>query len=229
MASGTQAGRVERLFTDRARVWDALYDGRQGPVARLVDRHFRRDIYERYALTFAELSADLPSSTILDVGCGTGVYCVEALRRGAAKVTGIDVSRQMIAHARARAAANGCEGKTEFLCSEFPSGSLTGRHFNFAIVMGVMDYVGDPRPFLAELRRLVTGRAVLSFPGRHWFREPLRRYRYKLLRRCAVYGYGESEIHSLCLDAGFERATIRRLDHSGICYIVTAHPSAQNG
>lgn len=222
-----QAERVERLFAKRARAWDSVYDGRQGPVARLVDRCFRRDIYERYELTFAELGAELHSSTVLDVGCGAGVYCVEAIRRGARKATGIDVSREMIARARARAVAHGCDDKLEFVSSEFPSEMLTGQRFQFAIVMGVMDYVADPTLFLTELRRLVTGRAVLSFPGRHWLREPLRRYRYRVLRRCAVYGYDEEEIQNACRNAGFERVVIRRLDHSGICYITTAYALPQ--
>ena len=222
-----QSKLVERLFEERARVWDSLYDGRQGPVTRLIDRCFRRDIYERYELTFSELGPDLHSSTVLDVGCGAGVYCVEAVRRGARKVTGIDVSQEMITRARARLVARGYDDKSEFVCSEFPSEILSGRRFEFAIVMGVMDYVADPTLFLAELRRLVMRRAVLSFPGRHWLREPLRRCRYRILGRCAVYGYDEREIRSACLSAGFARVAIRRLDHSGICYITTAHSVPQ--
>lgn len=226
-AGENQAERVQKLFAEHARAWDALYDGRRGPIARLLDRHFRRDIYERYELTFAELGADLQSSTVLDVGCGTGVYCVEAARRGATKVTGIDISPVMIARAQARAAAYGFDDRSEFVCSEFPSKILAGRQFQFAIVMGVMDYVAEPSLFLAELRRVVTGRAVLSFPGRHWLRERLRRHRYRILGRCAVYGFDEREIRTACLSAGFAGVTIRRLDHSGICYITTAYSFLQ--
>lgn len=55
---------------------------------------------ERY--TIAELLGDLRDRTVLDLACGKGVYAREFKRSGAAAVTGVDLSAQMIALAEAK-------------------------------------------------------------------------------------------------------------------------------
>jgi tRNA (mo5U34)-methyltransferase len=45
------------------------------------------------------LPADLSGKSVLDVGCNGGFYCVEAKRRGAARVLGIDGQRQHVRQA----------------------------------------------------------------------------------------------------------------------------------
>ncbi|MBI2524627.1 MAG: class I SAM-dependent methyltransferase [Candidatus Rokubacteria bacterium] len=221
-----QAERVSTFFSDFAGTWDTLYGGRRNAFWRLVDRTLRRDIYERYEETFKRLGADLSGRTVIDIGCGTGTYSLEAARRGAGRVVGLDIAPGMVAHARARARTLGVDDVCEFVDAEFPDGcppGVAGAVFDYGVVMGVMDYVADAPRFLARLRPLVGRCAVLSFPGRHWFREPARRLRYRLLGRCAVYGYDEAAIMEASLAAGFRRLDIHRIDHSGICYIVTAH------
>lgn len=42
----------------------------------------------------------LHGQAVLDAGCGSGRYMLHALRRGAARVTGVDFSSQMLAQAR---------------------------------------------------------------------------------------------------------------------------------
>lgn len=39
-------------------------------------------------------------SSVLDIGCGTGLLCLELKRQKDCKVTGIDLSRRMLEHAR---------------------------------------------------------------------------------------------------------------------------------
>src|SRR5205814_639765 len=64
---------------------------------------------------------------------------------------------------------------------------------DFAIVMGVMDYVQDAAAFLKALHSVVRISAAISFPSRHWFRTPVRKVRYQL-RKCPVYFYDEKQI-----------------------------------
>lgn len=61
----------------------------------LLFRHY----IERY--TVVELLGDLRDRTVLDLACGEGVYAREFKRSGAAAVTGVDLSAQMIALAEA--------------------------------------------------------------------------------------------------------------------------------
>jgi 2-polyprenyl-3-methyl-5-hydroxy-6-metoxy-1,4-benzoquinol methylase len=220
-----QGQRVSRFFTDFAETWDTLYGGRRGAVAQFLDARFRRDIYERYEHTFAALRDVLRGKSVLDIGCGSGIYCAEAARLGANRVVGLDVSSGMVDLARQRYAGNNEDSVCEFICAPFPPRDALRETFDYGIVMGVMDYVADPVPFLTALRQHVRDFAILSFPGRHWLREPVRRARYRLLGRCEIYGYDEAQIREACRVAGFGRVDIVVLPHSGICYIVRAYAS----
>ena len=224
-AAAGQAADVRRFFSAFAPQWDSLYGGKRNLFWRVFDHVLRRDVYERYKLTFEALGEDLSGLTVLDVGCGSGIYSFEAARRGAARVVGIDVADDMIALAQSRRSDERDRGACEFIATEFPSPTplpALSAPFDHAIVMGVMDYVENAGTFLTALRPLVRRTAVLSFPGRHWLRGPLRQYRYQVLGRCAVHNYEEAAIRDACLRAGFRQVSIRRLNHSGICYIVTA-------
>ena len=221
----SQGDDVRRFFSAFAAQWDSLYGGRRNVFWRAFDHAFRRDVSERYQLTFEQLDMDLTGTTVLDIGCGSGIYCLEAVRRGAARVVGIDIADDMIALARERCAQEGRGDVCEFVIGEFPPKraiphlSMT---CDYAIVMGVMDYVPDANAFVAALRPLVRRSAIISFPGRHWLRGPLRQYRYRALGRCAVYNYDQASVVAACTGAGFRKVQVKRLPHSGICYIVSA-------
>lgn len=221
-----QNERLREFFSSFADTWDTLYGGKRNIVQRWFDRRLRRDIYERYEFTFKRLGSDLSNKTILDIGCGSGIYSLEAARRGAESVVGVDVADQMVSLANDRSSALGFGSRCAFVRTIIPPdcdiASLEST-FDYAIVMGIMDYVEDEVDFLAWCRKHVRGFAVISFPGRHWFREPLRRYRYRLSGRCNIYGYDEVGIRASCSRAGFSHVDICRLDHSGICFLVTAH------
>ncbi len=77
-----------------------------GQVYDTIAEHYReskwllfRHFIERY--TLVELLGDLRDRTVLDLACGEGVYARQFKRSGAAGVTGVDVSEQMIALAEA--------------------------------------------------------------------------------------------------------------------------------
>lgn len=55
------------------------------------------------------LLPDLRGLAVLDMGCGVGGNCAEFIRRGAARVVGIDISEKMLAEARARNSRPGIE------------------------------------------------------------------------------------------------------------------------
>ncbi|HLB38413.1 MAG TPA: methyltransferase domain-containing protein [Gemmatimonadales bacterium] len=218
---------VRQFFSDFAETWDSLYGGKRNAFWRAFDSLFRRDVYQRYQFTFERLGPDLRGKSVLDIGCGSGTYCFEAARRGAARVIGVDVADDMIAHARSGSQALGLQAACEFIRSPFPPETplpALQRTYDYGIAMGVMDYVADATGFLRSARPLITEALFLSFPGRHWLRAPLRRYRYRLLRRPDVYTYDEATIRQGCEGAGFGSADILRLDHSGICYLVSARP-----
>jgi 2-polyprenyl-3-methyl-5-hydroxy-6-metoxy-1,4-benzoquinol methylase len=221
-----QQAKAGEFFSGFAAKWDSLYGGKRNLFWRLLDNWLRRDIQERYQLTFERLGPDLRGQTVLDIGCGSGIYCFEAARRGADRVVGIDFAEGMISLARQDCSRLGLEAACEFICGPFPPPDSSTKgldSFDYAIVMGVMDYVADPLAFLTALRPLVRKFAVIAFNAHHWFRAPLRYYRYKLLGRCEVYTYDEEQVRGLLAKAGFDELDILRLHHSGGSYIVTAY------
>src|SRR5215472_13533215 len=58
-----------------------------------------------------------PGTSVLDVGCGVGRWCLELAQRGA-RVTGHNVSPSMIAQATKRAAQEGVIERSRFLVQD---------------------------------------------------------------------------------------------------------------
>jgi 2-polyprenyl-3-methyl-5-hydroxy-6-metoxy-1,4-benzoquinol methylase len=214
--------RAARFFDGFAESFDTLYDGRRTSFMQWLDRHLRSDMFIRFSRSFDALG-DLRGHSVLDVGCGSGPYVVEALKRGAGHVTALDPAPGMLALVRKRlaAAGQGLTPRCSLVEGMFP-GAPVDRH-DHAIVMGVMDYVADPQAFLTALAPLVSVSAVVSFPSKHWFRTPFRAFRYRL-RRCPVYFYDEAAIRRLCAAAGFKTVSIYKIPGAGMDYHVCVKP-----
>jgi len=209
------------VFFDRfAQTFDTLYEGRRGRLMRCIDRHFRSDIYVRFARTF-EVFGDLAGKTVLDIGCGSGVYVIEALRLGAERVVALDPAPGMLELVRSRLRSAALESRCELVLGAFPE--VSSQPADHAIVMGVMDYVKDAEGFLRGLRAVVRTSAAASFPSKHWLRTPLRKVRYAL-RSCPVYFYDPPQIEALGRAAGFHSVDIYKIPGAGMDYHVTLRP-----
>lgn len=213
---------VGAYFDRAATDFDTFYDRQRSTMMRWVDRKFRSDMFERFRLTFEALEP-LAGATVLDVGCGSGPYVVEAARRGSRRVVGLDMAEGMLELARKRAERAGVSQACSFCLGTFPQDALQ-ETFDCAMVMGVMDYVPDPASFLAALARQIRRRAVLSFPSRHWFRTPLRKVRY-WLKRCPVYFFDRPQIERLMRDAGFVDVGVVKIPGAGMDYVATGSPA----
>lgn len=210
--------KVRTYFDKTAVSFDTFYDKKRSSFMQWVDRKYRSDIFERFRLAFEALDP-IVDKTVLDIGCGSGPYVVEAARRGCKRVAGLDIVQAMLDLARQRAETAQCIERCQFILGTFPQDALPEK-FNYAIVMGVMDYIADPLNFLTVLAQQVTDRAVLSFPSKHWFRTPLRKFRY-WLKRCPVYFYEPKQIEDLSKAAGFSNTKIEKIPGAGMDYFVT--------
>jgi len=209
------------FFNGFAETFDSIYDQKRNRFMRWVDCTFRSDMFIRYALTFEALG-QLKGSTVLDIGCGSGPYVIEAFKRGASRVTGLDPAPNMLALVRQRLHQHDIDKNQYALHAGTFPGVVVEPH-DFAIVMGVMDYVADPQSFLNALRPLVTRLAVVSFPSEHWFRTPFRKLRYRL-RQCPVYFYDDARIRRLCSAAGFTQIRIQKIPGAGMDFHVCLRP-----
>jgi phosphatidylethanolamine/phosphatidyl-N-methylethanolamine N-methyltransferase len=118
---------------------------------------FYDDIFGRVsrAARFRAIDAvnALPGEHVLEVGVGTGLalphYSLEK------RVTGIDLSADMLARARARVEEEGLVQVEALLELDAEATGLPSGSFDIAAVMFVASVVPNPRELLAELKRVV--------------------------------------------------------------------------
>ncbi|RFU39938.1 class I SAM-dependent methyltransferase [Actinomadura logoneensis] len=108
---------------------------------------------------------DVRGAAVLDLGCGSGAYTRLVRQRGAARVSGLDVSEGMIAHARAREAAHPLG--VEYFLGDLPD-RLAGA---FDLVLGV--YVLPYAATRAELGGLCATAARALRPGGRFVTLPI--------------------------------------------------------
>ena len=209
------------FFDSFAETFDTFYDGKRSPVMQWIDRRYRHDMFERFALTFERLG-DLNGKRGVDIGCGSGPYVAESLKRGAAHVVALDPAPGMLDLTRKRVEKLGRLEAITLVEGYFPA-KLPPAPFDFAIVMGVLDYVADPVSFLGALRGILNGRAAISFPSKHWLRTPIRKIRYRL-RRCPVYFYDDAAIRTIGRQAGFGSVEVIKISGAGMDYHVCMAP-----
>src|SRR5438309_2337593 len=87
--------KVRDHFHDDAERFDSIYGEKKGLFQKFVDDYWRGVVQKRLELNVAKLQP-LKGKKILDVGCGSGRFCIEFAKGGAAKVVGIDFAEAMI-------------------------------------------------------------------------------------------------------------------------------------
>ena len=100
------------------------------------------------------MPAGLQGRSVVDAGCGSGRYLLHALERGAARVTGVDLSPQMLARAGAELGL-----RTRAAEVALTQGSLTALPIpdgaaDLTICGLVLGHLEQLEPALAELRRV---------------------------------------------------------------------------
>jgi cyclopropane-fatty-acyl-phospholipid synthase len=113
-----------------------------------------------------------PGQRVVEAGCGWGGLALHMARHHGVHVTACNVSREQIAFARARAAAEGLDDRVHFVEADYRQ--LGGRYDAFVSV-GMLEHVGL-RGF-GDLARVIDrcldpnrGRGLLHFIGRDWAR-----------------------------------------------------------
>ncbi len=105
-----------------------------------------------------ELLPDLAGRSVVDLACGEGIYSRKLLRRGAARVVGVDISPEMVALARQAE-------ETEPLGAEYVVADVAtvdiGEQFDVALCSFLFNYARSRD----QLRSLVKGVAGLLRPG----------------------------------------------------------------
>jgi ubiquinone/menaquinone biosynthesis C-methylase UbiE len=140
-------------FQELAAKYDAWF---ATPHGRYVHR------FEREAVM--ALAAPAPGMTVADIGCGTGIYTDELLQAGA-RVTGVDISPEMLAIAAHRTARHG--DAVTFLTGDAATLPFAAASFDMVTSITAMEFFADPRACLQDMYRIVKpgGRLVVATLG----------------------------------------------------------------
>jgi 2-polyprenyl-3-methyl-5-hydroxy-6-metoxy-1,4-benzoquinol methylase len=191
MSAGTTTA---QFFDSYAHDFSAIYGNSHAYLTRLANALFRRSMRLRYQKTLAGCSP-IAGRTVVDIGCGPGHYGVALAKAGAAAVRGIDFAPAMIQIARQHARQAAVDQRCTFEigdCLTLP----TTEKYDYAIVMGFMDYIADPRPLMEKVVSVTRGRAFFSFPKSGGPLAWQRMLRYR--SRCPLYLYSQRQVHELC-------------------------------
>jgi len=208
--------RQAKYWNAQAQAFQLIYARDKPGLSGVLDRVFRRDMYERFEFAM-DASDPVAGRTFLDVGCGSGVYCLELARRGAGRVTGLDIADAMLDVCRAAADREGLGTRCDFVRGELLHWRPDAP-FDVTLGIGLFDYLADPLPVLRQMREVTRDRVILSFPRLNTWRAPVRWVRLSL-RGCEVHFYSERRVRQLLADAGLK---VQRFEQVGKLYCVVA-------
>lgn len=181
------------FFSRYASNFDAIYGTRKTLLNRFVNRYFRKSMRLRFEKTM-EGCNPIQKRSVLDIGCGPGHYAISLAMRGASPVVGLDFAEGMLELARKHSEEAGVANQCEFIFGDFDDFSIE-KKYDYAIVMGFMDYVAEPLPTIDKVLSITERRAFFSFPTNRGFLAWQRRLRYSL--RCPLFLYGEEQVREL--------------------------------
>jgi len=179
--------------------WASTYDQGPNPLIALEE-----------GVTL-EFTGNVKGQRVLDLGCGTGRYCLLLAERGAS-VTGIDCSSEMLKHAKRKTSPSYqielCQGTIEKI--RFPS-----EHFDLVVSALTLGHLPELEPTFAEAVRVLKrdGRIVISDVHPYWpvsghdytefFDETGQEY------RIPIYSHLVEEYWHLCRKYGLHLEDIR--------------------
>ncbi len=145
-------------------IWKAFFDA-HAPV--YDDNVFTKNTIPEVGFLLEELSLQ-PGGAVLDVGCGTGRHAIELAKRGY-RVTGLDVSSEMLA--RAREAARRAGVAVDWIQSDAGRFSLPGKYDAavclcegaFGLLGQSDDPIGQPLSILCNISRSLMPQAKAVF------------------------------------------------------------------
>lgn len=207
----TSSEKVKTTFESYARKFDRIYESAEhkSPLGRWIDNRFRRSMYVRFRETMRNLGMN-NIQTILDVGCGSGRYCVEYLRMGK-RVVGIDMASEMLRIAERVCKREFPDGQITFICANYLDHHFEDK-FDAAVLMGLFDYIDDPGRLFKKLGSDVTKFIFASFPRSDNFLNAIRKVRYRYFKNCPLYYYSKEELERLMRTSGFSKYDIAEND-----------------
>ena len=206
--------KTSEFFDSYAEDFNEIYGNENTFINNLINRIFRKSMMIRFKKTI-EGCKPIKGKSVIDIGCGPGLYSIILAERGAEKVLGVDFAENMIKIAKEKAKREGVTPKTSFVEADFFDYEIK-RKYDYAVVMGLMDYIEKQEEFVDKVLSNINKKAFFSFPVKKGFLAWQRKLRYK--KRCDLYLYTEKDIKELFKNFDFESIDIEKISRD---YFVT--------
>jgi len=104
----------------------------------------------------------LKGLSLLDLGCNIGSFCIEAKKRGAKKVVGVDAEAEKIKVARSIASHKHCD--IQYIAHNIETLDMK-ENFDFVILLNVIHHLHDPICLLRRVYDHVNRTLIIEFPS----------------------------------------------------------------
>jgi demethylmenaquinone methyltransferase/2-methoxy-6-polyprenyl-1,4-benzoquinol methylase len=175
--------------------------GKKEQIAAMFDHIAPKYDFLNHTLSFGidkmwrrkavRLLSDSSPETILDVATGTGDFAIAALKSGAKKITGIDISREMVTLGQEKIRKLGLQEKITLMTGDSESIQFPDLTFDAATVgFGVRNFENLARG-LDELFRVLRHGGTLCVLEFSMPRQPLIRFGYQLYAKNLMPWFGK--------------------------------------
>lgn len=125
----------------------ARYDRLAAMLSLGQDRRWRREMIDHVAATHP--------ATVLDVATGPAGVALELAERTDARITGVDLSHEMLDRGRRNVIAAGRDGRIALVVGQAEHLPFDAAAFDAVTFTYLLRYVGDPASTIRELARVV--------------------------------------------------------------------------
>ena len=116
--------------------------------------------FGKYVIEKIFTDEEILNKTVLDIGCGTGIYSLIFKQKGARNITGIDFSESSIKTAKSQLEKAGSKD-VQFLNADIRNHNFPGESFDIIWCHGVIYYMPNPYETMRKLCGLVSQNGVI--------------------------------------------------------------------
>ena len=149
-------------------VVDSLEDHSIEGIVQVLEQRGRNATYARWTDEYLDAYAIDEASSVLEIGCGTGVLCRQIARRPAftGSIVGVDLSSALIEAGQDLARKEGVHHQIELRGGDAGDLPFDAQSFDRVIAHTIISHVTDPEQVLREMARVVTATgSVALFDG----------------------------------------------------------------